>query len=247
MRQFYKILVIDTANLFLNPIFIFYSVGFPVIAALILGFLTSGSYGNAVTSYDYYGVAILFFAISNTATFSANSFMEERIKSANMRIIYSPVPKLCIYFSKVMAAFLFCSVSCFISAAILHLVLHVNYGGHLAWASFCIMLCAVFFFSAIGVLVCCFFKSESIANQAVSPLVALFCLVGGVFFPVDGFGKAFAVISWLSPVKWMLTACAEIIYDQNFSLFLPTLAILTGISVLAVFISGKLFRGEDYL
>ncbi len=121
MRQFQKILIMDTVNLFLNPIWIFYSIGFPVIAALILGFLTSGSYGNTVSSYDYYGVAILFFAISNTAMLSANSFMEERIKSPNLRILYSLVRPFCIHFSKVAATFIFSSVSCTIAAAILRI------------------------------------------------------------------------------------------------------------------------------
>lgn len=153
MRQFFKILTMDIINLFLNPIWVFYSIGFPVIAALILGFLTSGSYGNAVSSYDYYGVAILFFAISNAATFSANSFMEERIKSPNLRIIYFPVRPFYIHFSKVVATFIFCALSSTIAAIILHVTLHVNYGGYLAWAPFAVMLISVFFFSALGVLV----------------------------------------------------------------------------------------------
>lgn len=247
MQQFYKILKIDVVNLCLEPAFVFFSIGFPVAGALILGFLSSGSYGNTVSSYDYYGVAVLFFGVSNAATFSANSFMEEKIKSANMRIIYSPVPKICIYLSKVAAAFIFCSLSCVISAVILHLLLKVNYGGSLAWGPFVVMLCSVFFFSAIGVLVCCFFKSESITNQIISPIIALLCLIGGVFFPIEGFGKWVVLASWLSPVKWMLTSCAEIIYDRNFTLFLPTVGILTGLSILAILISSKLFKGEDYL
>lgn len=247
MRQFQKILIMDTVNLFLNPIWIFYSIGFPVIAALILGFLTSGSYGNTVSSYDYYGVAILFFAISNTAMLSANSFMEERIKSPNLRILYSPVRPFCIHFSKVAATFIFSSVSCTIAAAILRITLNVNYGGYLVWAPFVIMLFSTFFFSALGVLVCCFFKSESIANQVVSPIIGIFCLLGGVFFPVDGFGRAVFTISWFSPVKWMLTACVEIIYDRNFALFLPALGMLAGLSIVAVFLSARLFKGEEYL
>lgn len=247
MRQFYKILAMDIVNLFLNPIWVFYGIGFPVIAALILGFLTSGSYGSVIRSYDYYGVAVLFFAISNAATFSANSFMEERIKSPNLRIVYSPVKAFFIHFSKVAATFVFCAVSCSIAAVILNITLDVNYGGQFVWAPFVMMLFSVFFFSALGVLVCCFFKSESIANQVVSPIIAIFCLLGGVFFPVDGFGRGISVISWFSPVKWMFTACVEIIYDRNFALFLPTIGVLTGLSIAAVFLSARLFKGEEYL
>ena len=92
MYTFKQIFKMDLINLFTNPMWLFYNIGFALILVLTLGFLSGGGYGGDITAYDYYAVALMIYAIANTATISANSFMEERIKNGNMRVIYSPVP-----------------------------------------------------------------------------------------------------------------------------------------------------------
>jgi ABC-2 type transport system permease protein len=226
---------------------IFYAVGFPIVLVLILGFLTSGGYGRNISSYDYYGVALMIFGIFNAATFSANSFMEERIKKPNMRLIHSPVRPFCVYFSKILASFVFCTAAYTAAALFFVLTVGVNYGGPDVWAAVLIMLAGIFFFSALGVTVCCLLKSEGITNNILSLLFSLFAIFGGLFFPVDGLGKAVAAISWVSPGKWILTACLRIIYDKDFSMLLPVCSLLIVLSIAAVALCGRFFKGEDYL
>ena len=247
MYRFKNIFMLDLMNLLANPMWLFYAVGFPIALILILGFLASGSYGGTVSSYDYFGVALMVFGIFNAATFSANSFMEERIKKPNMRLIHSPIRPFNIYFSKILAPFVFCSVAYTLVAAILHLIVGINYGGIGAWAPLVIMLAGNFFFSVLGVMVCCILKNEGITNNILSLLFMLLSLLGGVFFPVDGLGKAVAAVSWVSPARWMLTACLRIIYDNDFSMFLPVCGLLVVLSVAAVMMCGRFFRGEDYI
>ena len=247
MYRFKQIFVLDLMNLLINPMWIFYAIGFPIALILILGFLTSGSYGHAVSSYDYFGVALMIFGIFNSATFSANSFMEERIKKPNMRLIHSPIRPFHIYFSKILASFVFCSVAYAIVAVVLHLAVGINYGGATAWAPLTIMLAGNFFFAALGVTVCCILKNEGVTNNILSLLFMLLSLLGGVFFPVDGLGKAVAAASWISPARWMLTACLRIIYDGDFSMFLPVFGLLAALSVAAVALCGRFFKGEDYI
>jgi ABC-2 type transport system permease protein len=187
------------------------------------------------------------FGIFNAATFSANSFMEERIKKPNMRLIHSPIRPFDIYFSKVLASFVFCSVAYTFVVVVLHLAIGINYGGADAWAPLAIMLAGNFFFSALGVMVCCVLKNEGITNNILSLLFALFSLLGGVFFPVDGFGRAVAAASWASPAKWILAASLRIIYDRDFSMFAPVCGLLVVLSAAAVALCGRFFRGEDYL
>lgn len=103
MYKFLQILKRDFLNMLFNPMWVFYDTVFPLMLILILGFLNSGAYGNEVSSYDYYGVAMILYIVLNTATLSANGFMEERIKKGNMRLIYSPLPKSYIYLSKILA------------------------------------------------------------------------------------------------------------------------------------------------
>ena len=247
MRVFKKILLMDLINLYTNPIWLFYSTGFPIILVLVLGALTAGSYGDTVTFFDYYGIAMGVYGMFNAATFSANSFMEERIKSPNMRIVYSPVPSYFIHFSKTLAAFVFCAVNYTFVSLFLGIAVGVNFGGVNFWAPFVLMLLSVFFFSALGVLVSCIFKSEGITNQILTLLLTILAVLGGIFFPVDGLGKAIAAISWISPAKWIFTACMQIIYDNDFSLFLPVCIVLILLSGAAVALSCKIFKGEDYI
>lgn len=237
----------DLANLFTNLMWVVYALAFPFLMVLTLGFLTSGSYGEVITSYDYYGLTMMIYLITNAATYSANSFMEERIIKPNLRIVHSPVRSWLILFSKVAATFVFCSVTYIVAGVILHLVAGVNYGGDKTWALLLIMLLANFLFSALGVMVCTAFKQESNANQLISLLAALFAALGGLFFPVEGLGQAFVTLSWASPVKWIFVACLRIIYDGDLSVLLPTCAVLTLLSVITLLISIRLFKGEDYL
>jgi ABC-2 type transport system permease protein len=187
------------------------------------------------------------FNIFNAATFSANSFMEERVKSPNMRLIRSPIRPITIYFSKILATFVFCSAAYLVAAVFLHFAAGVNYGGAGAWAPFIIMLAGILFFSSLGVAVCCMLKDEGVTNNILSLLFALLSLLGGVFFPVDGFGEAVAAVSWLSPAKWILAACLRIIYDGDFSMFLPVCGLFVLLSAAALVICGRFFRGEDYI
>ena len=247
MDKFIRIFIMDLINLFTNLMWVFYAIGFLIVLVLILGFLTSGGFGDVVTSYDYYGVALMIYGVFNAATFSANSFMEERIKSPNIRIVYSPVCHWYIHFSKVLATTVFCMITYAIVGLFLHFVVGVNYGGTDCWSLIVIMFLSIFFFSALGVLVCCLLKSESAANDVVSLLLTFSAVLGGIFFPVDGLDKAISAASWISPAKWILAACLRIIYDKDFSMFLPVCGTLVLLSAASVLLCGRIFRGEEYI
>jgi len=226
---------------------LFYCVGFPVALVLVLGFLTSGGYGDTVTSYDYYGVALMIYSIFSSASLAANSFMEERVKSPNMRIVYSPVRPFCIHFSKVLASFIFCSICYTTAGVILHLLVGVNYGQHNILFIYILMLFGILLFSSLGVMMCCILKSESAANQILSLLTSVASLLGGIFFQVDGLGQIIAKISWISPAKWMMTAAMQIIYDKNLNLFLPVCGLSFLLTAISLLVSTRKFEGEEYL
>lgn len=237
----------DLLNLATNPMWFFYCVCFPILLALILGFLNSGAYDGGITSYDYYGVTMMIFTIFNTATISANSFMEERIKSPNMRIVRSPVRPFDIHFSKLLASFVYAAACHLLAGVVLWAVAGVNFGGDNLLLVLIVLLLSEFFASGLGVMMCCALKSESATNQILSLVITLLCVLGGVFFSLDGFGELMRSVSFLSPVKWVITAIFQMVYDHNNSLFLPVCAILTFSSVAMVLLSVKFFRTEDYL
>lgn len=247
MHNFKKILGMDLINLFTNPVWLAYAICFPLVLVLIMGFLTSGSYGGTVTSYDYYGIAMMLYLIFNAATFSANGFMEERVKSPNMRIVYSPVRPFYIHFSKVLATFIFCTTTYTLVGVLLHFIAGINYGGMYFWMIYLLMLLSIFFFSALGVMVCCILRRENSTNQLLSIILTLLAVLGGLFFPLESYGKTIIAISWISPAKWIFTACMKIIYDRDFTMFLPVCGILVLLTAVGIGLSAKLFKGEDYI
>ena len=244
MYKFIQILKRDLFNLILNPMWIFFCTFFPFLLIVILGFLTAGNFGNKVTSYDYYGIAMMIYSILNTATIASNSFMEESIKDGNMRILFSPIKLSYIYFSKIIATFIFASVFHFAIILLMHFMLGVNYGG---LSCFIIFLLFEFFSSALGVLFCCIFKSENTANQVLGIIINIFALFGGVFFQMDGLGNAIEKITYISPIKWVLKAILCIIYDKNYGYFLPSAVMLIAVSVIVIILCHILYKTEDYV
>lgn len=247
MRGFYNICKQDFMNLAKNPMWLFYVLAFLILLVGVMGFFMEGSYGTEITSYDYYGISLMIYGALNAATIGANSFMEERIKAGNMRIIFSPQPDSYLYFSKIIAAFLFTEIAYFIDFGILHYLFGVNIGGMYTGYVLAVLTMAILFSSALGVMCCCILKSENITNQILSTLLTILCLLGGVFFSLDGFGETVRKICLLSPVKWIMNTLFAIIYDRDLGQVIPTIFMLAAGTVIIVVLCGVFFHKEDYV
>lgn len=247
MYRFYQLFKRDFLNLFFNPMWVFYSAAFPFLLVVILGFLNSGSYGNTITSYDYYGVTMIIYSVLNTCMTSANSFMEERIMKGNMRIIYSPLPNGYIYTSKIAASFVFSSFWHLTVIMVLNLILKVNFGGINMGYVILMLLVFEIFTSVLGVLFCCIFKSESTANQILSVITTILAMLGGLFFRLDGFGPALEKLSFISPLKWIVTDIFKIIYDGDFSNYVASVVMMIVLSILSLSLCKVFYRTEDYI
>lgn len=247
MYQFRRILKMDLLNLFTNPMWWAAAIGLPLFLTLIMGFITRGSYGNAVTSYDYYGVSMLIFGALNNAALAANSFMENRIRKANLRLCNAPVPAFSIYFPKVLASFLFGAFCHTITGLGLSVIAGVNFGGSNTVFLWFLLLAVDFFAASLSVMLCCILKHEEAVNQLLTNLVTVTCLMGGAFFPIKGFGPMADAVSNVSPVTWIIAAAFSGIYDNRLSLLGVVCAALVGFSLLCTILSAEFFNREDYL
>ncbi len=247
MYKFFQIFKRDFTNLLINSTWLFYCTLFPLLLVLIFGFLSSGDYGTLMSSYDYYSITIMIYMILVTATLAANSFMEERIKNGNMRLIYSPIKSAYIYLSKIAATFLFSSACHLVVILMLYLITGANFGGANCGYILFLFLLLEMFASALGVLCCCIFKTESTANQFLSLLISIIAIMGGLFFRLQGLGTIFERVSSLSPAKWFKEAIFIMIYDSDFSYFLPITGCLLSACIIILVLCGIFFRTEDYL
>ena len=102
---------------------------FPTILILLMGFLFDNLYHTTIiSSYDFYGVTMIFFIAMMGATVPANAFLEKHIKNGNTRIFYSPVSRVSIYSSKILTCFLFMALALTINIIIFDTISLVNAG-----------------------------------------------------------------------------------------------------------------------
>lgn len=99
--NFIKIIKFDFMNIIKNPMLLIVNTIFPFILIGVMGLVTSGSFGAGnVSSFDYNGITMMIFVAFLIAMTASNTFMEEKVKRGNTRIIYAPVSKVKIYLSK---------------------------------------------------------------------------------------------------------------------------------------------------
>lgn len=246
MRRFLAIFKMDMTNLFKNPVLVGYNTVFAALLILIMGFLTAGNYARSKDAYQYYAVTLLIYGMLNGAMTASNCFMERDIKRPNLRIIYSPAGSFPIYFSKLLASFVFDYVLHIILLAVLCPLLNVTLG--VQPLLFILLMAPVeFAAAALGTFFCCVFHCEETTSMLLSTVVNVLCILGGTFFSLDGLGSGAAFVSKLSPVKWLDDAFFMLACDNSSKLFLPVFIGATVISALLVLGCRMFFRTEDYI
>lgn len=246
--NFFKILKFDFINILKNPMLVIMNTIFPLVLFGGFGVVTKSKFGGSlISSYDFYGVATIIICGVMVAMTVTNTFMAENVKSGNIRVMYAPVSKAEIYLSKLISSYIFAVLFYSLSAIIEQYVFGSNFGGKNIVYIIILVAALTFFGCSIGTLACCILKSEEKAN-AITPLLAvLFIFFGGIFAPLGHFGKVMKAATCLSPVKWVTECSFMIIYNNDFSLFKLTIAILLIASIVCIGLCQITFKLEDYV
>lgn len=246
--NFIKIIKFDLENILRNPMLVIFNTIFPLILIAVMGFVTKGSYGSMnINSYDYYGVTIMIFTALFICMTATNTFMEEKVKKGNARIVYAPVSKTEIFLSKLISTYILGTISYSIILIICQYFFHINLGGKNVLYIMLLINMLSLFGCSLGTLFCCIFKSEQGANSTMQIAIVLFVFFGGVFFPIASLGKFVEKISNISPVKWVTECAFKIIYDNDFSIYLPTLVLVFAGSIICILICQIIFKPEEYV
>lgn len=221
---------------------------FPTIVTLLLGFLLSNSYtSELLTSYDFYGVTMVFFVAMMGATVPASLFLEKQLKSANTRIFYSPVSRVSIYLSKIIACFIFMSIAMTLNVILFQVTGFVNFGGSNIFYVILLLINFILFLCMLSSAICVTVRSEEITNTIISNSVSVLALFSGIMLPVASLGPVIAKISNISPIKWVITCVFELIYDGNSPYFIIIMIGLFLLSLLLLFVVHKKYKPEDYI
>ncbi|WP_040207683.1 ABC transporter permease [Neobacillus jeddahensis] len=245
--RFLRIAKFDFENILRNPTLLFSNTVMPLILIGLMGFVTQSFFGSGnMSSYDYYGVSMITLSALLIIMTATNAFMEERVKRANIRMIYAPIPKAEIYLSKILSTYILGTLSFSIILMIGQYLFHINYGGGNLPYILLLVNMLVLFGSCFGTMMCCVMGDEEKASSISQLPVLFFSAFGGIFFSVYGLGKTVAAISNLSPVKWILECAFRIIYDNDFALLLPVTFSLFGASIACVIVCQLTFKPEDF-
>lgn len=238
----------DFKNLVTNSITVTFCFLYPPVLVLIFGFLFSNLYSsNGITSYDFYGVTMMFYMILGAVTITPNAFMEQRIQQGNLRIAYSPISRIEIYGSKLISSFVFMGITFTLDMTIMQMCGWVNFGGSNFIYVVGLMLALLAFTVSFGGAVCVVLKSEELTNKILSIIATVFAVFSGVFFPIAGLGEWADKISNLSPLKWVLTTIFQLIYDGNsryYDMIFTTFIVFTIIFIVIVHLN---YHPEDYI
>jgi len=110
--NFIKIVKFDFMNIIRNPMLLIVNTIFPLILIGVMGFVMSKGFGEGNMSfYDYYGIKMIILTASLIAMTATNTFMEEKVKRGNTRIMYAPVSKTSIYLSKLISTYILGTIS----------------------------------------------------------------------------------------------------------------------------------------
>lgn len=245
--RFLNLIKQDFKNLITNkPILVFCTV-FPITLVLLFGFLFSSIYGSNVTSYDYYGVTMMLYMIIYCVTMTPNTFMEARIKQANLRIAYSPISRVEIYLSKLLSTYIFMAIAFIFDILLFHFLGIVNYGNDKLIYILILNLSLLMFSITLGGAACVVIRSEETTNKILSLVLNIVSIFSGIFFQIDSLGKWAAKVSNLSPLKWVLDTSFKVIYDNSFNGYLMTILSLIGLSLVCTLIVHFKYRQEDYI
>ncbi len=178
-----KLITFDLMNIVRNPVLVIANTAFPFVLILVMGFVTKNSFGaGGVSSYDYYGVNMMIFAAALIAMTASNTFMEEKVKKANIRIVYAPVSTTSIYLSKLLSTWIFSIIMHSVNVLIAHTVFHLNFGGQDLPYFMLLLYIFLFFGCCFGTMFCCLFKNEEQANGIMQIPIVFFCFLWRCIF-----------------------------------------------------------------
>lgn len=248
MRKFWTLFKQDFSNLLSSPGTLAILLVFPSVLILLMGFLFDSLYATPlVSSYDFYGVTMIFFIAMMGATIPANCFLEKSIKNGNTRIFYSPISRVSVYSSKILACFLFIGISLSLNVIVFQGFSLVNFGGSNMVYVILLLLNFVLFLTLLSSAICVTLRSEELTNTILSNVMSVLGILSGIFFPIASLGTIFEKIAGLSPLTWTMECVFQLIYDGTSSNYWWIMLGQLLLSLLLAFVVHRNYRPENYI
>lgn len=225
---------------------LFYNIVFPVIIIMLLGYLTSKSYGNEFTSYNYYTIVTIPFCVLMGIISVSYVAQDEKISKTSYRYMISPISIADLVLSKLFSCTIVLSTCNLITLLLLRGIFHMSFGGKFLAVIF-FLTCESIVVSSMGLFLGLVCKNLDMLRNIINIPIVIFGFLGGVFFPVSSLNSAISLIINISPLTWINRALVACIYDNNLQLLFNISSIFIVTSIFMTIFTIRFFKKEVFI
>lgn len=225
---------------------LFYNIIFPIIIILLLGYLTSKSYGTNFTSYHYYSVVLIpFCGLMGITTVSYAAQDEKTLKTA-YRYMAAPISKVELVLSKFLSCVIIFALCNVITWGVSRLLFNMEFNGRFLFVVL-LLTCESVAVVGIGLFLGLACKNLDTLRNFLNLPIVIFGFLGGAFFPVSSLNPILSFIINLSPLTWVNRGIIACIFDGNAKILLIMSAIFILIGCTFTGLTVKLFKKEAFI
>jgi ABC-2 type transport system permease protein len=241
-----KLFVGDLKRRSRDSFLIGYNIIFPIIMLILLGYLTSESYGSSFTGYQYYSVVMLPFCIALAIISAAYAGKDEAYRKTAIRFLFTPISRMQIVLSKLLSLSIVISICNMVVLLFSLLLFRLPIGDKLA-PIFLLLAAETFAVCALGLFIGFGMKNFILIKNLMNLPIMLAAILAGVFYPFGTLKEEVAFVIRMSPLSWINRSLFLYIYDNSSSLLwrITLICVFGGIvfAVLAI----MLFKKEEYI
>lgn len=229
-----------------SPMILYSYFVMPLMLTTIIGYLAKDSFGSNISSYEYYSISMTLLMFVGAGIGSVYNFMDPTLRNGNIRSIYSPIKISYIYLSQVLSGTVVFTIALIFNMTIYKVLFGINYNGNglLIFGGFTSL---IFISVTLGIFLCTVMKDVNLINVIFNLAQIFLSMLGGAFFSMEALGEIPAMISKLSPVKWVLDGILNSMYDNSNSLLFIIIAINISIGAILICLCKVTFKTEKYV
>lgn len=247
MKSFFRMTWMETKLFLREPVGTFFTLVFPLMLLFLFGSIfgnepnpTFGGRGTIDISMPIYTAMIIGTTGLMSTTITLATYRENGVLR---RLQTTPISPLTVLVAQVTVVFLMTTIGMLLLIGAGKLIYHVQFEGNVLSLLGGFVLCCLSFFG-IGFII-----AGTMPNARTAQVVGLVLLypmiyLSGASFPRELLPETIRKISTFLPLTYVVNLLRGLWIGEPWSIHLPDVAVLTGMLVIGVIISVKMFRWE---
>ncbi len=246
MTSFGVLFIFDFKRRIKSGFTIGYSIIFPMVMILLLGYLLSGNFAEEFTSYDYYSLVMIPFCCTMAMITAAYAGKEESYAKTAYRFLTAPISGGQIFGAKLLSCTITFSVSNMMVLLASKLIWRIQLGSSLPLIA-ALLTTETFCICAAGLIIGLGMKNFVTVKNFLNLPISVFALIGGSFFPIGTLDPRLQFVFHLSPLTWINRSIFLSIYDNSNTTLYGTTIVLCLVGILFTIIGMKSFNKEEFI